>query len=63
MMKIVRVAIAVLVLQALAAAGAGARESYCNRALENCLIQCEQFPSYFRAGCKVGCGIGYLNCI
>jgi hypothetical protein len=43
-------------------AGAGARESYCDTALRRCVAECEQFPSYVRAGCKIGCGIGYLNC-
>jgi hypothetical protein len=61
-MKIVRVGLALLMLQVLTLAGAGARESYCDTALRRCVAECEQFPSYVRAGCKIGCGIGYLNC-
>jgi hypothetical protein len=62
MKKVLRVAIIVLVFQALALADARARESNCGVALERCLAQCERFPTLLREGCMMGCGIGYLNC-
>jgi hypothetical protein len=62
MKKVLRVVTIVLVFQALVLADARARESYCGAALERCLSQCDRFPTLFREGCMMGCGIGYLNC-
>jgi hypothetical protein len=62
MVKVFRVVVVVLVLQALVLPDARAKVSNCGSALEHCLAQCDRFPTLFREGCMLGCGIGYLNC-
>jgi type III secretory pathway component EscT len=63
MVKVLRVVIMVLALQALFVHELGvAQAPYCQTALQRCLSQCERFPALFREGCMMGCGIGYLGC-
>jgi hypothetical protein len=61
--KVLRVVVAVLALQVLSVPELTvARAIYCQTALGRCLSQCERYPSLFREGCMMGCGIGYLGC-
>jgi hypothetical protein len=63
MVKIFRVALIALAIQGFILPEARAqRPGYCQIVLQRCLAECAQFPSFFREGCMMGCGIGYLNC-
>ena len=39
-----------------------ARQAYCDEALTRCTNSCKSYPEFFRSGCMIGCGIGYLAC-
>jgi hypothetical protein len=63
MVKFFRVAMIALAIQSFTLCEAwAARPAYCQVALQRCLTECASFPSLFREGCMMGCGIGYLNC-
>lgn len=62
MVKVIRVTLIALALQGLVLTELLAQPAYCYVALQRCLNQCKVFPDFFREGCTIGCGIGYLNC-
>lgn len=62
MARQVRAVIVALVLGVLMLADAGAKESYCRTALEQCISQCERYPGLIGSGCSAGCALMYLSC-